>query len=922
MRMSMRFAVQICLVFTALVPFASSSAFGQGTNPFFTPPTFPGAGQMLSADVNGDGKPDLIFFDGTVLFGKGDGTFTTGKAWKNSTAMSSTVEQFAIADFNGDGKPDIFFTGPLNGLSVMLGNGDGTFQAPITTNVASPPSGFIVGDLNGDGKPDVLAQVGAATLTFLGNGDGTFAAGINSNAASPQMANAFADFNGDGKLDLLVPGSGIQLGNGDGSFQAPLPFPSEVLTASATVSDYDGNGKLDIFVTGGTSTSPEIQVLFGNGDGTFNAASPQSVSANAGISSPVAIDLNGDGKSDIVGSTGSGVQLFISKGDGTFTLSTYYNAPSQAGPSTPNMVVADFNGDRKLDVAAFNTMLLGNGDGTLQGNSAVPGAFGFDAIGDFNGDGHQDFAATGPVEQSSTNPNVYRASLNIWLNDGKNNFTLAHSYPISIPSPNVADQIALAGFTIAADLNGDGKADLVGYLADASGISMIVALGNGDGSFGAPISTHVTSTGNRLVELGFALGDVNGDGKPDLVVNAGNGPIPEILYVFLGNGDGTFETASTPFVGGSIGAPVVGDFNNDEKMDVITGSVNGLAVLLGNGDGTFQPTSFITNASCGTACGTPVSADFNADGKLDLMLAAVGGYQVLLGKGDGTFNILPAVTAGTFSGFFQVGDFNGDGKLDVLGSIGGTMNPLGLILGNGDGTFGSPLPVTNAGYPFVTDFNGDGKLDILEVGANQLVWLFNSGQAVPPPPPDFSIGAGSGGGTATVSAGSAAAYPLSLASSGGFTGSVALTCSVAPAGPVCSVSPSSVMVSGSTAVTATVSVTTTARSMLLPIGVPNNRDSYRKLLWIFGLFLASGGIVFLLASTRVHPHRLSWSLATICGAIFLFSAILVSGCGGSNSSSGSNGSTGTGTTAGNYTVTVSAQSGSVTHQTQLTLTVQ
>jgi hypothetical protein len=148
---------------------------------------------------------------------------------------------------------------------------------------------------------------------------------------------------------------------------------------------------------------------------------------------------------------------------------------------------------------------------------------------------------------------------------------------------------------------------------------------------------------------------------------------------------------------------------------------------------------------------------------LDLIITVPNGYQVLLGKGDGTFSISPAVTAGTFLGFLQVADFNGDGNQDVLGYIASpsnTNNSLGLILGNGDGTFGAPLSITNAGFPFVADFNGDNKLDILEVSANQLVFLFNTGAAVTP---DFSVGSGSGGGTATVTAGSTATYPASQA---------------------------------------------------------------------------------------------------------------------------------------------------------------
>jgi FG-GAP-like repeat len=932
-RTFLRPVVQSCVVFTLLSLLASLSAFGQGSNPFFTPPTFSGNGQALSADVNGDGKPDLLFFDGTVLLGKGDGKFTTGTPWRSTAGVPNIGgTQFAIADFNGDGKADIFVIGPLNVLGVLLGNGDGTFQAETTTSVADFPAAFLVGDLNGDGKPDVLAQVDSSTLTYIGNGDGTFAAGIASNTASPEVANAFADFNGDGKLDLLVPGAGIQLGKGDGTFQAIVTFPAGALGGSNVVGDFDGDGKLDVIVTAANSSGLQLQVLFGNGDGTFRAGSIQSLPASAGLGDLVATDLNGDGKLDLIGSTGSAAQVFIGKGDGTFTPGNSYNAPTILPVTSilgsTSIVVADFNGDKKKDIAAFNTMLLGNGDGTLQGNPAVPGQFGFNAMGDFNGDGHPDFASMGPALQSSTNASVYQANLSIWMNDGKNNFTVSHTYTINIPSPNLADLIANVGVGYAADLNGDGKIDLVGFVWDAGGLNMIALLGNGDGSFGAPIPTRVNSDSNRLISLAFTLGDVNGDRKPDLLVNAGTGADNQgTLSIFLGKGDGTFGPANTPFVGGAIGMAVVGDFNNDNKADVITGSANGVGVLLGNGDGTFQPTTFLSNTGCATTCGTPVSADFNGDGNLDLMLRALGGgYQVLLGKGDGTFDMSPvvAVTPGTFSGFFQVADFNGDGKLDVLAN--GSFDPtLGLILGNGDGTFGPPLPVTNAGWAFVADFNGDKKPDILEVGANQLVWLYNIGQAAvtPPPvaPPDFSLGSGSGGGTATVAAGSTATYPLSLAGSGGFTGTVSLTCSVAPAGPTCSISPSSLMVTGSTTATATVSVTTTARSGVLPISGSNQRDSFRRIFWIFGALLAAASLIRSLATAQMRPRRFSWSLATAFGTILLLAATVIGGCGGGSSPSTGPKPSG-GTTAGNYTVTVTAQSGSVSHQTKLTLTVQ
>src|SRR5262249_55186590 len=159
---------------------------------------------------------------------------TTGTAWTSSaTSPTLTANRFAITDFNGDGKPDILVAGPLNQLSVLLGNGDGTFRAAVTTSIPAPISTFVVGDLNGDGKPDVLT----GDKTYIGKGDGTFAAGISSNAIDASFGDSFVDFNGDGKLDLFIVGQGVQLGNGNGTFQALLPFPSGALPTSATLGD-------------------------------------------------------------------------------------------------------------------------------------------------------------------------------------------------------------------------------------------------------------------------------------------------------------------------------------------------------------------------------------------------------------------------------------------------------------------------------------------------------------------------------------------------------------------------------------------------------------------------------------------------------------------------------------------------------------
>ncbi len=979
--------------------FLSANSYAQSANPFFVPPTYPGSGQTVTADFNGDGKPDLIFADGTVLLGKGDGTFTVGTPLGLAGLNSNT--SIATADFNRDGKPDLLVASTsLNTFSVLLGNGDGTFQAPTNTPIPTPGVALLVGDLNGDGKPDVLTSSG---LSYLGKGDGTFSTGIISGGLS---TDALADFNGDGKLDLFTVGAGIQLGNGNGTFQALLPFPVGALTGFV-VGDFDGDGKLDVAGFGGVPAN-EIQVLFGNGDGTFHAGPVQVVPSGtlSGDFGP-AVDLNKDGKADLIVAYIQTLQVLTSNGDGTFAVGKVYNTAdqyNQPGVAASTVVATDFNGDGKLDLAAFNTLLMGNGDGTLQGNEIIRGLSGTGELtGDFNRDGHPDLALVGGP--GGTN---FSESLNIWLNDGKANFTLAHTYQIPVPNQN--SPVTLTGV---ADLNGDGNVDLVGYIDSKAAWSVVVLLGEGDGSFGPPIISSGAASGFFI--QGFTLADLNGDGKPDLIVVIADMGVDGRFLVLLNNGDGTFAAPVEYFAGIPDSNVVAADFNKDGKLDAIVGTDgNGLAVLLGNGDGTFQPTTYVTNTACALACGSTTSLaafDFSGDGNEDLVVTTRNGMQVLLGKGDGSFTAL-APTSATI-GLLQIADFNGDGKADLLGTLNSGVGAI--LLGNGDGTFGNLLPLILGGDGLIGDFNGDGKPDIIAGTGNVL--LLNgtatdfqiSASALSPtsvasgsstsgtitlaafggfrgaialsctglpagancsfapatlpsgsgtstltitttattPANMYSLGVvGMSGGLthqisialtvaaadfslapgstamATVAPGQTATYMLSLASSGGFSPMVTLTCSGAPAGAACSISPATVSLNGTTAATATVTVTTKAASLVLLLRATERlRQIKLLLLFVYGLALLTIATLYRSrATSRVRWAPLLATTLLVCVGLTLTS------CGGGGSGGGGGGGGGTGTPAGTYTIRVSASatagSTTLTHSTKLTLIVQ
>lgn len=291
------------------------------------------ASAAVAGDFNGDGKTDLAAlqsFGGpvTILLGNGDGTFTAGQP---IPIPLQGGQQIVTADFNGDGIADLavllYPTGGTNDLAqcaILLGNGDGTFTAgaPLTLNGQDPsPVDFAVGDFNGDGKPDlaVLDNEYNNMTIYLGNGDGTFTpvAQTSPVVGEPNTNNSIvaADFNGDGNLDLAVvnvnPNGNdspstieILLGNGDGTFtQTPVSPVGGALTYSLAVGDFNGDGKADLAAANedgisGVPTSPgTINVLLGNGDGTFVPL--QTIFTGGNPFAVATADFNNDGLSDI-----------------------------------------------------------------------------------------------------------------------------------------------------------------------------------------------------------------------------------------------------------------------------------------------------------------------------------------------------------------------------------------------------------------------------------------------------------------------------------------------------------------------------------------------------------------------------------------------------------------------------------------------
>jgi FG-GAP-like repeat/FG-GAP repeat len=232
-------------------------------------------------------------------------SFAQGVAFTAATNFGAGVRPrfVAVGDFNGDGRQDLAVANQLSAnVSILLGNGNGTFGGATNFGVGFTPFAVAVGDFNGDGRQDLaVANQGSATVSILlGNGDGTFDAAMNFGAGSAPSSVSVGDFNGDGRQDLAVANQGsanvsILLGNGNGTFGAATNFGVGFAPLSVAVGDFNGDGRQDLAVV--NQGSATVSVLLGNGNGTFGAAT--NFAAATGPLSVAVGDFNRDGKQDL-----------------------------------------------------------------------------------------------------------------------------------------------------------------------------------------------------------------------------------------------------------------------------------------------------------------------------------------------------------------------------------------------------------------------------------------------------------------------------------------------------------------------------------------------------------------------------------------------------------------------------------------------
>jgi hypothetical protein len=659
---------------------------------------------IAAADVSGDGWTDII------LGGTNPGTVTVLKSMGieegddgerftplNEIPVGGGPFDLVVGDLNRDGRPDIAVANAdSNAVTLLFGIGRGDFAPPVDLPVADNPRGIALGDFNRDGALDIIVTkfMGSTLDILYGAGDGTFP--TRRSFAAPTIAQgvAVADFNHDGWLDAVVASANgtvsIYSMSASGATRQDL-HPSSDGWNVVTTGDFDRDGRPDVALA--STAASVVEILYNTSSGWTHSAAVPVAASPRGIA---AGDLNRDGRLELaVAGRSAGAVTVISRGsDGALTT-----ADVAAGAGARAVAIADFEKTGGPGIATANE--FDNSSTELLSPSGIPAAFAFErkvvpergdnrvfGVGDFNENGTPDIVRQTEVLLDGTTPSRHLTS----------------------PGGQSGVDAGAVG-----DFNGDGHLDVVYAFLDG----FRVFFGNGAGGFADGPMT-LTHGAFRLRQA-----DINRDGRADIVALTTDGTGGNGAEVWLGQGNGTFVKSTR--LDGPWNALEVGDVDRNGALDVVTSSAvpgqDGVFVFPGDGRGGVKSPKIF-------GAGTPRFGfdlgDVNDDGCLDLAVAdgqvlSFGvtwspRFTIARGVCDGTF-VTPVQydttdPGGVFRVIYSVriGDLNGDSHADIFTSH------ADLFIGSGLwAPFGEPQRF--AGESFVdhmlVDVNGDGLLDAL-----------------------------------------------------------------------------------------------------------------------------------------------------------------------------------------------------------------
>ena len=605
---------------------------------------------VAATDVDGNGVMDLVTTlesSVTIWIGGGDGSFTATTNYLTGLLPSA----IAHADFNGDGRIDLATVdsgqSPQYTVSVLLGNGDGTFASAVGYPVGNGtrPVAIAAGDVTGDGRLDIVtANYYSMDVALLaGSGTGTFATPAVFATGITPVGIATADLNEDGVLDVIVGGSSpaggivVMLGTSAG-LSAPTTYPSGGFAVSTA--DFDEDGALDVVV--GAEMAGAFEVFRGNRDGTLQPATV--VSTSYALRALAIADLDSDGHADIVGA-GLSTAPILGNGDGTFRAPTRYTTSGYA----TGMAIADFDGDGRPDVAVGDytdaqgtvTIWLAAANGALQETRKIPAyevtRLGF---GDIDGDHDIDLAYT-----------TTGAAVGVLRNNGDATF---EAFPA----------MQLDAFDVAlGDTDRDGNADLILALGNAVG----VARSNGDGTFQA-----VASELTPFFPDSLTVRDIDHDGRSDVAVVYG--PVAA-FSIFRAGDDGTLQPRiDYPRAATSV---TFGDVDLDGNPDVVLGTIDSIYFYRGMGDGAFVEAGSFPLGAASRSPNRIGIGDIDGDGIPEIVALAGDHVDVLIGPTFGAPRSYPTGYARPQPPPLVLPDLDRDGRHDiVIQAQDGAMNVL------------------------------------------------------------------------------------------------------------------------------------------------------------------------------------------------------------------------------------------------------